>query len=165
MADEGMEAGTTTIQVDRVTEIIDSVKIAYNMEIETAMNYLANAANLDGVRAEEIKDALEADIQTELGHAKKLAERIHIMGGVVPGSQELSWNQRSLQPKMDLTDVPAVIRGVIEAENAACKHYQKIIDLTDGIDWVTQDLCIQLLADEEAHRREFTGFLKEYERK
>ena len=34
----------------------------------------------------------------------------------------------------------------------------------DGIDYVTQDLCITLLADEEQHRREFRGFLMEYEK-
>ena len=57
-----------------------------------------------------------------------------------------------------------MIKGVIEAENAACEQYSKIIRLCDGVDYVTQDLCITLLADEEQHRREFRGFLMEYER-
>jgi hypothetical protein len=29
---------------------------------------------------------------------------------------------------------------------------------------VTQDLAITILGDEEGHRREFQGFLKEYEK-
>ncbi len=57
----------------------------------------------------------------------------------------------------------AAIKGVIEAENDAIDQYNKIIRLCDGDDYVTQDLCIRLLADEETHRREFRGFLKEYE--
>ncbi len=32
----------------------------------------------------------------------------------------------------------------------------------DGVDYVTQDLCIRLLGMEESHRIEFVGFLKEY---
>jgi len=34
----------------------------------------------------------------------------------------------------------------------------------DGIDWVTQDIVIQILhEEEEGHRRLFEGFLREYE--
>lgn len=29
--------------------------------------------------------------------------------------------------------------------------------------WVTQDMVIEILQDEEAHRRLFEGFLREYE--
>jgi len=32
----------------------------------------------------------------------------------------------------------------------------------EGEDYVTQDLCIRLLADEEEHLVQFKGFLKEY---
>ena len=39
------------------------------MELETVMNYIANSINLDGVRAEEIKKALAANVVEELGHA------------------------------------------------------------------------------------------------
>jgi bacterioferritin len=59
--------------------------------------------------------------------------------------------------------VVAVIKGVIEAEDAAIAHYGKLIELcNDAHDYVTQDLCITTLADEEAHRVMFAGFLKEY---
>ena len=57
----------------------------------------------------------------------------------------------------------SVIRGVIAAEDAAIAQYKKLIALCDGVDYVTQDLCIQSLADEEEHRRAFIGYLKEYE--
>ena len=44
-----------------------------------------------------------------------------------------------------------VIKAVIDAEQKACAHYKEIIKATDGEDYVTQDLCIRLLADEEEH--------------
>lgn len=147
---------------DSREQVIKELATAYRMELETVMNYLANSTNLDGVRAEEIKKSLAADITAELGHAQTLARRIKTLGGQVPGSLALEWDQRGLQPPADSTDVVTVIRGVIEAENTAVEQYTKIIKLCEGSDYVTQDLCIQLLGDEEEHRREFIGFLTEY---
>ncbi|NUQ01662.1 MAG: rubrerythrin [Armatimonadetes bacterium] len=148
----------------KTKDIVAGLIKAYNMELETVINYLSNSVMLDGVRAEEIKKALAADIAAELGHAQRLGSRIKELDGALPGSQGLNWEQESLQPPADTTDVVAVIKGVIEAEEGAIEHYKKLIKLCDDVDWVTQDLMIQLLADEEGHRREFRGFLKEYEK-
>jgi bacterioferritin len=52
---------------------------------------------------------------------------------------------------------------VIEAETGAIEHYNKIIEACDGVDWVTQDMAIEILHDEEGHKRLFEGFLREYE--
>lgn len=143
--------------------LIEELTYMYWIEVEATINYLAISVDLDGIRAEEIKKSLAADIQTEIGHAQDLAARIKEIGGRVPGSFAFKPEQTSLQPPKKTTDVVAAIHGVIEAENAAIEQYNKIIRLCDGIDYVTQDLCIRLLADEETHRREFRGFLKEYE--
>lgn len=134
------------------------------MEMETATNYASLSINLDGVRAEEIKKNLLADVQEELMHAQRLGQRIKTLGGVVPGSLSLNYSQRELQPPKDLTDVPRVIKGVIKAEDVACKHYQSIIKMCERIDYVTQELCIELLGMEEEHRRQFRGYLREYEK-
>ncbi|MHC5022401.1 MAG: ferritin-like domain-containing protein [Planctomycetota bacterium] len=144
-------------------KVLELLTSAYNSEIETVANYIASSVNLDGVRAEEIKSSLAADVTEELDHAQRLAARIKTIGGTVPGSLALAWTQRSLQPPSDTTDVVSIIKGVIAAENDAINTYQKIIKACDGTDYVTQDLAIALLADEEEHRRQFLGFLKEYE--
>jgi bacterioferritin len=143
-------------------EILASLRKAYNMELETVANYLANSLHLDGVRADFVKQALAADIQGELTHATQLGNRIKQLGGSVPGSMQLKMTQKSLQPPEDTTDVVDVIRGVIDAEEEAIAHYNALIKLTDGIDYVTQDLAITILADEEGHRQTFQGYLKEY---
>ena len=142
-------------------ETIELLKTAYSMELETVLNYLANSINLDGVRAEEIKKSLAADITEEIGHAQQLGNRLKQLGGRVPGSASVKMGSQ-MQPPEDTTDVVGVIRGVIEAEENACNHYKKIIKAVDGEDYVTQDLCIRLLADEEEHLIQFRGFLKEY---
>lgn len=134
---------------------------SYGMELETVMNYLANSVNLDGVRAEEIKKSLAADVPGEIGHAQQLAARIKQLGGHIPGSKGIMFGGQ-IQPVADSTDVVGVIRSVIAAEEAACAQYKKIIKAVEGEDYVTQDLCIRLLADEEEHLVQFKGFLKEY---
>jgi len=144
-------------------QIIELLTKAYWMEIETVMSYIANSVNLDGIRAQEIKESLEEDIQEELGHAQQFARRIKELYGVVPGSRDFRAQQISLQPPEQQTDLEHVIRGVIEAETGAIEHYSKIIEATDGVDWVTQDMVIEILHDEEGHKRLFEGFLRECE--
>ena len=150
---------------DKREEIAKELTVAYWMEIETVMNYIANSMNLDGVRAEEIKKSLAGDIVEELGHAQTLAKRIRELEGTVPGSMQFTPTQKMMQPPTDSTDVTSVIKGVIQAEEGAIEQYKKVIALCDGFDYVTQDLVITALADEETHRREFIGYLTEYEKK
>jgi len=144
-------------------ELIELLQRAYWMEIETVMSYIANSINPDGVRAQEIIESLEGDIQEELGHAQQFAKRIKELYGVVPGSLEFTAEQSYLQPPEHQTDIVHVIKGVIEAETGAIEHYNRIIEFTDGLDYVTQDMVIEILHDEEGHRRLFEGYLREYE--
>ena len=142
--------------------IIEELTKSYCMELETVTNFLANSIVLDGVRAEEIKKSLAVDVDAELLHARQLGERIKQIGGTVPGSLALTLSQETLQPPVDTTDVIGVIEGVLTAENAAIEQYDRIIRQCEGVDYVTQDLAIRLMADEEQHRTLFEGFRKEY---
>jgi len=144
-------------------ELIELLSKAYWMEIETVMSYLANSINPDGVRAQEIKESLEKDIQEELGHARQFGARIKELYGVVPGSLDFAAEQSYLQPPDHQTDVVHVIKGVIEAESGAIEHYNRVIEFGEGHDPVTQDMVIDILRDEEGHRRLFEGFLREYQ--
>jgi len=144
-------------------QLIEMLKKAYWMEIETVMSYIANTINPDGVRAREVVENLEQDIQEELGHAQQFGARIKELYGVVPGSLEFAAEQSYLQPPAEQTDIVHVIRGVIEAESGAIEHYQRIIDFCDGLDLVTQDMVITIQRDEQGHKRLFEGFLREYE--
>lgn len=144
-------------------EIIELLKQAYWMEMETVISYVTNSVNPDGLRAREMAEAIEEDIQEELGHAQLFANRIKDLYGVVPGSMDFKPSQKSLQPPSQQTDTVHVIKGVIDAETGAIEHYNKIIETADGVDWVTQDMVIAILHDEQGHRRLFEGFLREYE--
>ena len=148
---------------DARDRVIGLLTKAYWMEMETVMSYLAAAVNLDGVSAQEIKQSLDREIEDELGHARQFADRIKELYGVVPGSEGFRPEQSFLQPPEHQTDAAHVVRGVIKAETGAIDHYTRIVEETDRVDPVTQDMVIAILRDEQAHRRLFEGFLREYE--
>jgi bacterioferritin len=131
---KGIFDGDSSGTRERVVELLTR---AYWMEIETVMSYL--------------------------GHARQFADRIKELYGVVPGSEGFRAEQSFLQPPEHQTDTVHVIRGVIKAETGAIEHYTRIIEETDQVDPVTQDMVIAILRDEQSHRRLFEGFLREYE--
>ncbi|HEV2743983.1 MAG TPA: ferritin-like domain-containing protein [Rubrobacter sp.] len=159
--------GSQGILSEELTEkreaIVELLKTAYFMELETVMNYVTNSINPDGVRAQEVKENIEADIQEELAHAQQFAQRIKELYGTVPGSMDFRAVQEKLQPPEDQIDVVHVIKGVIDAEDGAIEHYTRIIQETEEVDPVTNDMVIAVLRDEQGHRRLFEGFLREYE--
>jgi bacterioferritin len=165
----GTDTGTTPTHgilsedhKDDRDQLIELLTRAYWMEIETVVSYISNSINPDGVRAQEIIESLEEDVQEELGHARQFGQRIKELYGVVPGSLDFHAEQNYLQPPDDQVDIVHVIKGVIEAETGAIEHYNRIIEFCEGRDPVTQDMVIQILHDEEGHRRLFEGFLREY---
>ncbi len=150
-------------QIEKREEITALLAKAYWMELETVMSYITNSVNPDGVRAQEIVESLQKDIQEELGHAQQFAARIKELYGVVPGSMEFKPEQTYLQPPEQQTDIVHVIKGVIEAETGAIEHYNALIEATEEHDPVTNDIVVAILRDEEGHRRLFEGYLREYE--
>ncbi len=159
----GSEGILSEEMAEKREEIVELLKKAYFMELETVINYVTNSTNPDGVRAQEIKESLEEDIQEELQHAQDFAARIKELYGVVPSSIEFKAEQPFLQPPEDQVDVVHVIKGVIEAETGAIEHYTHLIEVTEEVDPVTQDMVIAILRDEQGHRKLFEGFLREYE--
>jgi len=159
----GSEGILSEEMADKRAEVVELLKAAYFMELETVMNYVTNSINPDGVRAQEVKESVEEDIQEELGHAQQFAARIKELYGVVPGSLEFKASQDTLQPPDDQVDIVHVIKGVIDAEDGAIQHYTRLVEETEEVDPVTQDMVIDILRDEQGHRRLFEGFLREYE--
>jgi bacterioferritin len=159
----GSEGILSEEMAEKREAIVDLLKSAYFMELETVMNYVTNSINPDGVRAQEVKENIEEDIQEELAHAQQFAARIKELYGVVPGSLDFKASQDTLQPPDDQIDVVHVIKGVIDAEDGAIQHYTRMVEETEEVDPVTQDMVIAILRDEQGHRRLFEGFLREYE--
>jgi bacterioferritin len=145
---------------DKISGIVAELQISYAAEIEIVQNYLANAIDLEGACAEPIKELFDEEVQTALGHARRLAKRIKALEGRVPGSLELPKVHQELQPPADTTDADSALLGAIKSEDAAIAQYERIIQLCDGHDFVTLDLVIELLVDERERRRRLVALLQ-----
>jgi bacterioferritin len=145
--------------MDRAREIITGLEKSYAMELESVQNYLANSVHLEGPLADEVNRAMENAVASELKHARRLAKRIKILDGRVPGSLALPRDQSYLQPPIDKCDYESAIRGALTAIDAAIANYQALIRMTEGLDCVTQDLLIELLAEEQEQRGVFQQLL------
>jgi ferritin-like protein len=145
----------------KVSEILVELQISYATEIEIIQDYLANATDLEGARAEPIKELFDEQVQTALGHARRLAKRIKALAGRVPRSSELSTVPKDLPPPGDITDVDSALIGAIKSEDAAIAQYERLIRLCDGHDFVTLDLVIELLVDEREGRQRLVALLAE----
>jgi ferritin-like protein len=145
----------------RVSEILVELQISYATEIEIIQDYLANATDLEGARAEPIKELFDEQVQTALGHARRLAKRIKALAGRVPRSSELSTVPKDLPPPIDITDLDSALIGAIKSEDAAIAQYERLIRLCDGHDFVTLDLVIELLVDEREGRQRLVALLAE----
>ena len=148
---------------DQREQVIELLTKAYWMEIETVMSYIANSVNPDGVRAQEIKESLERTSRRSSATRSSSRTGSRSSTGSSPAPRSSTPSSRYLQPPGDQVDIVHVIKGVIEAEQGAIEHYSRIIEETDGIDPVTQDMVIAILHDEQGHQRLFEGFLREYE--
>jgi bacterioferritin len=146
-------------------EVIDLLRQAYGDEIETVMNYLTNSYVLQGLRADEVRGSLRTDArQEELAHAEQLAERLSELDARAPASMEFEATQEGLQPPEDSADALSVIDGVIEYEEEAIETYRALIAAAqEADDPVTEDLAVEILGDEEAHRAEFKSFRRDFE--
>lgn len=147
--------------MDKTKEIIAALKGSYAGEFETLQNYVAHVAHLQGAVPGTIGTSLEASISQKLKNVRRLARRINVLGGRVPGSLELPRVQDYLQPAAQKADALTVIHGVLRASAAAIARYETIIALTEGKDYLTQDLIIDLLSQERDLHQLFTSLLRD----
>ena len=138
--------------MDKARDVVNGLKKSYAMALESVQNYLANSIHLEGPAADRVKKMLENAVASELQHARRLARRIKILGDRVPGSLELPRDQNYLQPPIDNRDSVTVIRGALTATDAAIAQYQAMIQITEDLDFVTQDLLIELLTEEQEQK-------------
>jgi ferritin-like protein len=147
------------LRVDKANEIIGELRKSYGGEFETLQNYLAHSIDLEGPDLQGVRTALEASISPRLKNLRRLARRINVLGGRIPGSLESPRAQHYLQPAPEKPDAVEVIQGVLRASENAIAQYEKIIGLTEGNDFVTQDLLIDLLSHEREQHKLFNGLL------
>ena len=145
--------GREIVELDVQTLLVELRK-AYLDELLAFYSYWITAQVAEGFHGEELSEHFEREAQDELGHARKLAQRIMELGGdpvVPPGQWEAGANGPWTAPRSDRTDAEGMLQDQLRAEAKAIEAYHRLARMTFGKDPVTYQLATELLADEVRH--------------
>ena len=124
MADEARE---------KRDEIIELLKKAYWMEIETVMSYIATRSTPTASARWRFASRWR---RTSGGAQSREAVRGADQGALRRGPGVARLQRRADVPAAadEQVDIVPVIKGVIEAEQGAIEFYSRIVEETDGVD-------------------------------
>lgn len=126
-------------------QVLAALNQALKNELTAMHQYLEHGHLLDDWGFTKRSQAELEEAQEEKGHADRLAERILLLGGKpdfqAVGQMYVGSNLRE------------VIENDLRLELEAIAHYRQAIRTAEtAFDYVTRDLLIELLADEEEHQ-------------
>lgn len=146
-----------------VKEVIRDLTTAYSDEWLAHYQYWIAAKWIRGMDADTLRPVLEQQSMDELGHAKKLAERIIQLGGtpVMHPSQLLEkCGCGYKEPPKDRANLKRVILDVLAAEACAIEFYAKMAEKYRIADMVTHEVFEDLLKDEVDDEEQWEEFLE-----
>ena len=80
----------------------------------------------------------------------------------MPGPDDFTARTLFLRPPAEPLDSVSVLTAVIEAEAAAIDRDRGIAAAaSDAVDWITEDLAIQLIQEKQTHRRALQSYVAE----
>ena len=133
-------------------QLIAGLNEALSEELTALIQYLWHHIQGRGIESAAVSEIFKATSMTEMNHAYKLAERIDLLGGV-PGTA-------GARPPKTGGDVRQMIQDDLAAEYGAIETYKRLIELADDEDDdVTEQMLIQILADEEEHANQWETVL------
>ena len=133
-------------------------------ELTTFYYYTALRINLIGMEGEGLKEIAEDARIEDRNHFEALVPRIYELGGKLPDDMkefhDLSACPPAHLPK-DPTDIKAIVKVLLKAEQCAVTGYTELCNMTAGKDHRTYDLVLAILNEEIEHEAWFAEFLSQ----
>ncbi|CAH0992662.1 Bacterioferritin [Sinobacterium norvegicum] len=124
------------------TKIIDLLNRQLTMELSSMDQYLAHSKLYEDWGISRLYHLLEHEYDEELGHARKIIERIIFLEGKA--------DTASRDPIQVGGDVKQMLTFDLAAENAVAESLREIIGVCEEEqDYVTRDMLMELLDDTE----------------
>ncbi len=140
-------------------DIVQLLNDALATELVCILRYRRHYFTAKGLASPAIADEFLVHANEELAHADKLAERICQLGGE-PDFAPSSLEGRSHAKYDDSGELMAMIRANLVAERIAVESYRQMIVLIGDKDPTTRNILTEILADEEEHADELSGWLE-----
>jgi bacterioferritin len=144
-----------------MSELDQLLREAYAAEWETAYNYQVLAEVLEFTEGSVAAEEFDADVSEEISHARQLAKRLRVRGENPDFfADQANFGSQEQYSGLDGQEVTECIIAAIEAEQTAIETYTEIVEVAGEVgDYPTEDLAIELLADEQEHLRELQDLL------
>lgn len=134
-----------------IEELLNDLTAAYSDEWLAHYQYWLMSMRVRGIDADALRSVLEEQSQDELGHARKIADRILQLGGELvmnPSALAEKAGCGYMEPPVDRADIEGVIENVLSAEACAIETYSRLAEKYRNSDIVTHELFEDLLKDE-----------------
>lgn len=151
--------GVDILSLD-VEKLIDMLNAALAEEWLAYYQYWIGAQLVEGPMRAEVEAELMEHAAEELAHADRVAKRIIELNGT-PLLDPQEWAKVARCKYEAPTDpyVEAILAQNIRGERCAIQRYQEIAAYTDGKDYVTHAIAIQILAEEVEHEKDLDDFV------
>ena len=142
-----------------VQKLIEMLNGALCEEWLAYYQYWIGARVIEGPMRSEIEAELLEHADEELSHAVKLVTRIVQLGGTPVLSTD-QWTRMARCRYEAPTDpyVETILEQNLRSERCAIERYRDIADYTDGIDYTTAKMAVEILEDELDHEQDILSY-------
>ena len=142
-----------------VQKLIEMLNGALCEEWLAYYQYWIGARVIEGPMRSEIEAELLEHADEELSHAVKLVTRIVQLGGTPVLSPD-QWTRMARCRYEAPTDpyVKTILEQNLRSERCAIERYRDIADYTDGIDYTTAKMAVEILEDELDHEQDILSY-------
>ncbi len=154
--------GVKIIKGIDVKDLIKLLNAALSEEWLAYYQYWVGAQLMEGPMRTSIEAELLKHATEEFGHAQLLINRIIELEGIPVLSPD-EWTKLAGCKYFPPTDpyVEIILDQNLQGERCAIARYQEIAALTDGKDYATHEIAVQILSDELEHERDIEDWLKD----
>ncbi|MDL2223265.1 ferritin [Bacteroidales bacterium OttesenSCG-928-M11] len=151
--------GVDILSLD-VEKLINMLNAALAEEWLAYYQYWIGAQLVEGPMRAEVEAELMEHAGEELVHADRVAKRIiELEGTPILDPKEWATLARCKYEAPTNPYVEEILAQNIRGERCAIQRYQEIAAFTDGKDYVTHSLAIEILTEEVEHEKDLGDFV------
>lgn len=146
-------------------KLIDLLNAALSEEWLAYYQYWIGARVMEGPMRSEVEPELLVHANEELGHAVLIVDRIIQLGGT-PVLDPKEWFTKAECAYLAPTDpyIEVILNQNLDGERCAIDRYQKLAAFTEGKDYSTYQMAVQILNDELEHEEDIESWITDIER-
>ncbi len=148
-----------------VNKLIELLNAALAEEWLAYYQYWIGARVMEGPMRSEVESELLVHATEELGHAVLVVNRIIQLGGT-PVLNPADWTKHAGCAYEEPTDpyIEKILEQNLDGERCAIDRYQGIAAFTEGKDYSTYQMAVQIMNDEIEHEEDLESWLTDIER-